>query len=225
MMGRLQSLVQRLGVAVALVSALSLASASEAAPTNASKTDHVDGLPCNGLCKAYIAWSDRMMAKFHPHPPQRPPEERIAAHPKKPERTLHRASGTRRSALRSFAQFHGRSDAGAQAADMPQVEAAAPSDPFKPTAERLFQADGNATAGLAGAGSATDEIPEATPVSLTGTAPISAMQAPGAEGPVAGGPDLRFMLSLILALSICTLLVLLYRGRSRRSTPAASTFR
>jgi hypothetical protein len=226
MMGRLQSLVQRLGVAAALVSALSLAGAAEAAPTNASKTDHADGLPCNDLCKAYMAWSDRMMAKFRPHPPQRPPEERIAARPKKPERTLHRASATRHSDLASFAQFHGRSDPATQAADMPQAEAAAPpSDPFKPIAERLSEADGNATARLARADSATNAIPEATPVSLT-TASISDMQAPGAEGPVASRLDLRFVLSLILALSICTLLALMYRGRSRGRTPTAnSTFR
>jgi hypothetical protein len=228
MMGRLQSLVQRLGVALALVSALSLAGAAEAAPTNASKTDHADGLPCNDLCKAYMAWSDRMMAKFRPHPPQRPPEERIAARPKKPERTLHRASATRHSDLASFAQFHGRSDptAQAQAVDIPQAEAAAPpSDPFKPIAERLLEADGNATARLARADSATNAIPEATPVSLT-TASTSDMQAPGAEGPVATRLDLRFVLSLILALSICTLLALMYRGRSRSRTQAAnSTFR
>jgi hypothetical protein len=95
-------------------------------------------------------------------------------------------------------------------------------DPIKPIAERLFQADANPNARPADV-SATNESPEATPVSLTEA--VFAMQDSSTEDHVTRGPDLRFALSLILALSICTLLVLLYRGRSRDRTEAANTFR
>ena len=158
MIGHLQSTIQRLGIAVALVSTLSVASASAAAPTNPSKTDHIGGVPCNDLCKAYLAWSDRVMARFHPRPPQQP-QDRIALHRKKPERTLSHLPGPRHSNLGSFAQFRRETDGAPPAVETPLAETAAPSDSIRPMSDRFFQTDGNATTGLADSGSATNEAP------------------------------------------------------------------
>ena len=67
-MALLQSMIKSAGLVVALIYALSLAGSStvQAAPSNASETNYVDGLPCNDLCKAYMAWSDRIVARFLP---------------------------------------------------------------------------------------------------------------------------------------------------------------
>jgi hypothetical protein len=57
-MALLQSTMQGVGLVVALICSLSLAGSStaQAGRSNASETDYVNGLPCNDLRKAYMAW-------------------------------------------------------------------------------------------------------------------------------------------------------------------------
>jgi hypothetical protein len=214
MIGRLRSTMQRLGVAVALVFALSLAgpSKSHAAPSNASETGYVNGLPCNDLCKAYMAWSDRVMGKSS-RPPDGgmgtssspPPKARIAVR-HRTDRTVDRAAGTRHSDPNSFAQVIRRSDAAAKAAETPQVTAAASPAPVNAIAERRSPATGIATARPADAGSSTNEPPRTPLVSFI--APISATQDTSKTEEFARGHDGRFLAPL--GLTLCALLSLLY---------------
>src|ERR1700761_3047460 len=106
MIGRDQSTIRVLGIAVALIGALSLAglSPAHAAPTKPAETDTLNGMPCGKLCKAYMAWSDRVMAALHPRPPSQP-QKRIAARPKRAERPRQRTAATHQVALKSFAQL------------------------------------------------------------------------------------------------------------------------
>ena len=216
-MGLLQSTMQRLGVAVALIYALSLAglSTSHAASSNASETDYANGLPCNDLCNAYMAWSDRVLLGSRPSQRQM----RVVVPHKRPDRTVHRASGTRRLGLNVFAQLPRRSDAAPQSVETPHVPAA-PSEPVQPITERLFPA-GIVTAKRAAAGVATNQSPESTLVSATGL--ISATPDIGTTGHFARRLDGRFALSLALAL--CAMLSLLSWGYLRRRTQTANTIR
>lgn len=221
MIGRLRSTRQRLGVAAALAFMLSVAgpTASGAAPSNAS--GYANGLPCNDICKAYMAWSDRVMAKLRPSPQSRP-KARMAIRPGKPDRTADRVSKTRRSDLNSFARVLRPSDTPAQApqvAQTPQVTIAAPSGPVEAIEQRLSPAARGANARFAEANDASNEPPERTLVSLT--APVSATQDPqdtGTTDDVAHGSD--WLLRASLGLAICALLSLLYWGWSRDRTLA-----
>ena len=217
-MGLLQSTMQRLGVAVALIYALSLAglSTSHAASSNVSETDYVDGPPCNDLCNAYMAWSDRVLAGSRPSQRQM----RVVVPHKRPDRTVHRASGTRRLGLNVFAQLPRRSDAAPQSVETPHVPAA-PSEPVQPITERLFPANGIVTAKRADAGVATNEPPESTLVWVTGL--VSATPDTGTISHFARRLDGRFALSLALAL--CALLSLLSWGYLRRRMQTANTIR
>ena len=146
---------------------------------------------------------------------------RVVVPHKRPDRTVHRASETRHLGLNLFAQFPRRSDAAPQAVETPHVQAA-PSEPVKPITERLFPADGIATAKPADAGVAKDEFPETTRVSVTGL--ISATQDAGTTRHfVARGLDGRFVLSLALAL--CALLSLLSWACFRRWMQTANPIR
>jgi hypothetical protein len=195
----------------ALVLALSLAglSTAQAARSSASETDHVNGRPCNDLCKAYMAWSDRLMARPLPSRPQM----RVIIVSKRPDRTVPRAPGTRRSGSNSFAQLPTPSDAAPQSVETAHMQAA-PSEPVQPITERSFPADGIVTAKPADAGGATNESPETRFVSVTGF--VSAAQDAGMTSHFARGLDGRFGVELGLAL--CALLSLLSWGWLRRKT-------
>ena len=228
-MGLLQSRVQSLGVAAALVCAFSLAapSTSQAAPSRASGTNSVNGPPCNDLCKAYMAWSNRILARFHP--PQ--PQMRVAVRHKQPDRPVHHASGIRPSSLNVFAQLRRPSDAAPRSVETPRsVEApqvqAAPSEPVQPILERPFPADGIAIAKPVDAAVAASESPETTLVSMTtlvSATPDAGTQDTGTTGHFARGLDGRFALSLALAL--CALLSLLSWRYFRRWTQTENTIR
>jgi hypothetical protein len=222
MIGRQRLIRQRFGVTVAFVFALSLAgpSTSYAAQSNATGTGYVNGLPCNDICKAYMAWSDRVMGRSRPSA-QSQPKARIAVRHRKPDRPVYRVSETRHRDLSSFAQVLRRSDTAAQTAETPQVAVAAPSDPISAIAKRLSPADGIANARFADAGSATNEPPQRTLVSLT--APISATQDTSTTDDVARGRDRWLMASLVPAL--CAFLYLLYGGWFRHRTQAANRTR
>src|SRR6266571_8154033 len=124
MMGRLRSTMQTPGATAALICALFLAglSVSHAAPSNLSGTDDVGQLPCNDVCKAYLAWSDRAAAMLHPSSPV---AQTAVDHGKAAGRMVHHpASRTRQPSLDSFAQFPVRRDAAPESAEASQAEIA-----------------------------------------------------------------------------------------------------
>lgn len=230
-MGRLLSIVRRLGAAVALISALSLAglTTSQAAPSHLSRTVYVNGLPCNDLCKAYMAWSDQIMAKFRPQQRQ----TRVVVPHKKPDRTVHHASGTRQSGLNGFAQLPRRRDAFPSSAETPHVQPVS-SEPVQPITERIFAADGTMTAKPADAGVAANASLETTPVSATGLVSATQVSATQDISPQDTGPqeaptpdtgttsrftsDLDGRFALSLGLALCALLSLLSWACFRRWT-------
>jgi hypothetical protein len=211
MIGRDPTTIAALGVTAAIVCALMLTTPRPAlaAPTNAS-TDTVDGVPCNSLCQAYMAWSNRVMAASHPRPPAQP--QRTSAHPKTLERTRHRAPEAHHAALTNSARLPHRRVAPPRLAENPRVQTA-PSEPVSPAAERPLPADATITASLASAAAA----------SLT--APVSTAQALGPVDPATGGLDLQFALSLVFAFSLCAFLVLMLMDRSKDRPRAATAFR
>jgi hypothetical protein len=198
-MGLLRSTVRSLGAAVVLIHALSLAGlgTSLAAASKVSGTGYVNGMPCNDLCKAYMAWSDQVMANSRRSQPQM----RVVVPRKRPDRTVRRASGTRRLGLNLFAQLPRLSDAAPQSVETPHVRAASP-EPVPPITERLFPSDGIVTARPA---VATNAFAETTPVPVTSL--VAAAQDTNAASHFAPGLDGRFALSVGLAL--CALLSLL----------------
>jgi hypothetical protein len=161
-MGLLQKM-QRLGVALALSHVVFLAGlgTSHAEPSNAAETAYVHGPPCNDLCKAYMAWSNRMMANLHPSRPQL----RVLAHYKKPDRPAHHASDTRQVGVMPFAEHRRRPEMASHAEDIPHVQAES-SEPAA-TGRRSFPADQVVTADTAYAGVATSDAPGVFPVSET----------------------------------------------------------
>jgi hypothetical protein len=218
---------------VALISALSLAglTTSQAAPSHVSRTVYVNGLPCNDLCKAYMAWSDQVMTMFHPQQRQ----TRVVVPHKKPDRTVHHASGTRQSSLNGFAQLPRRSDAPPSSAETPHVQPAS-SEPVQPITERIFAADETITAKPADAGVAANAPLQTTPVSVTGL--VSTTQDTGPQDtrpqdtptPDTGTisrftRDLDGRFALSLGLALCALLSLLSWACFRRWTLTANTIR
>jgi hypothetical protein len=224
MTGRQHFAPQRFMPTVLVAAALSLVglSASHAAAASSSSPGVVNGIPCNDLCKAYMAWSDRMMTQFGPSRPHPHARLRTAAHPKRPERTAHHidVAETRRSGLNSFAQLRPQSSAAPQSAE-PQAEMAPmqptglPADPFSPTAGALAEQH-------ADAGSAAAEFPETTSVSAAD--PIAAAQQPGTTGHhILGEAPMQLPLSLVLAL--CALLAFGSWGWIKGRTQAADAIR
>lgn len=127
MMDRLRSSIWTLGVFATLVSALSLAGVgmSQARPQRPSPSARVNQAPCNAACQAYLAWSNRVSAMFHPSRPLTPkmataqrgrPARAMTAHhapryARLAPRYARLAPGTRRPGLNSFAQWPPQTDA------------------------------------------------------------------------------------------------------------------
>jgi len=208
-MSRIQPKVQRLVASALLVCAASLAGLG--ASHAASSTTTVNGMPCNELCKAYMSWSDRMMAKFLPPRPQMRPlaraqsqaqmqsQARAAMHDRKPDRVVHHAAAPRRSGLNSFAQFPQAADAAPPAADAQRTAAAAPgaaAAPANPVTDR-FPTDAVVTAAM-DTGRAASEFPETVVVPATDSV---AMPAASTIAAATGDQETRFPASLALALS------------------------
>lgn len=213
MMNRLQSMTQRLAVTMLLGCAVSVAGlgTSHAATLNASGVTTVNGRPCNELCKAYMSWSDRMMAKFLPPRPQlrsqAQSQARTAIHERKAERAIHHAQAAHRSSLNSFAQLPKPIDAAPQPAETPRV-ATASSAPANPVADRFpaqalptqafptqaFPTQALMSAPAADTGSASSDVPETGAVAATDAASAPEAAAEGDQGT-------RFPVSLALALS------------------------
>lgn len=233
-MALLQSRVQKLRAAAALIFALSLAGfgTSQAAPSKAGP-NYVNGLPCNDLCKAYMAWWDQVLAKFRS--PQR--QARVVISHKKPDRTIHRASATRQLGLDGFAQLRRRSDdAAPPSMETPPMQPVS-SAPVEPGTERIFAADGAVAAKPADAGVAANASLETAPVSVTGLVSVAqdipaqdilaqntAMQDTATQNTgtrdagTATSPLLDGRFALSLALALCALLSLLSWILFRRGT-------
>jgi hypothetical protein len=199
MMGRLHWMIRRLVAAMLMAYAASLAglNPSHAAAANSSGADVVNGMPCNDLCKTYLAWSNRMAARFSSSRPQTRSALRTAARPPRPERPPHHRdiAETHRSGLNSFAQLPRPSDVSAQSAAPRQAEMV-PSQPDGEIASRPFPADGGVAEQRADTGSVATEFPETMPVAD----PIAATQQPITSSHIAAGPPLQLPLSLVLAL-------------------------
>jgi hypothetical protein len=202
-----------------VVCALSLAGlgATHAAPPKLSATDAAGRQPCNDVCKAYMAWSDRVSAMLHP---STVPQSTV--HDAKPDQMVHHpVPRTRQQGLNSFAQFPVRRDATAPSAETAPVEVA-PSRRADEIADRFPTTAGFVTALLASTAGATNDAPESAVVPVSDALP--ATRATGTIGASAietttGGLDLRFTMSLLLAL--CILSALVFRGWSRARTPRA----
>jgi hypothetical protein len=215
MMNRLRSTTQTLGAAAALICALSLAAAapspSYAAASNVSGTDDASQQPCNDVCKAYMAWSDRVSAQLRPSSPL----AQAAVPDGKPAGQMvhRRASRTRQPSLSSFAQFPVRRNA-AQSAETAQA-VVAPSRPLEGIADRFPTTAGFVTALLTGPAGATNEAPDSTVVPATDA--ILATRATSPIDATAGGVDMQFTVSLFLALCLLSALVFWGWGRTRRA--------
>jgi hypothetical protein len=141
---------------------------------------------------------------FHP---SRPVAQTAVHHGNPAGRMVHhRALKTLQPGLNSFAQFAVRSDATPQSAETSQAEAE-PSRPADRIEDHFPAADGFVTARPAGTGSATNDAPESTVVSITDAIP--ATQGTSKIDDTAGGLDIRFEVPSLLAL--CTLSALVLR--------------
>jgi ABC-type Na+ efflux pump permease subunit len=114
--------------------------------------------------------------------------------------------------LNSFAQFPVRRDATARSAATAPAEVA-PSGAVEGIAERFPTTAGFVTALLASTASATNDAPESPVVSVTNAIPATRGTSTIDDG--AGGLDLRFAMSLLLALCVLSALVLWGWSRSR----------
>ncbi|WP_407156867.1 hypothetical protein [Bradyrhizobium sp. STM 3557] len=219
MMGRPDPTLQRLVLAMLVVHAVSLAALgpSHAAAANSSSSDLVNGMPCNDPCKAYMAWSDRMLARFALPRPQASGQTRTAAHPKKPERTARHVTGTRRPSLNSLAQFSRQSGEAPQSGDPRQVEMAS-SQPTSPISAGLFSADTGITEQRSEAGGARAALADPTPMSVA--SPVPAAQQPATAEHAAASRATRLQISL--ALAFCALLAFGSWGWIRVRTEAAN---
>jgi hypothetical protein len=217
MMNRLRSTTQTLGAAAAFICALSLAAAAAPSPLYAaastvSGTDDASQQPCNDVCRAYMAWSDRVSAQLRPSSPV----AQTAVPDGKPAGQMvhRRASRTRQPSLNSFAQFPVRRSATAQSAETAQA-VVGPSRPLDGIADRFPTTAGFVTALLAGPAGATNEAPDSTVVPVADAIP--ATQGTSTTDATAGGVDMQFLVSLFLALCILSALVFWGWGRTRRA--------
>ncbi len=221
MMDRLRSSVQTLAVTALFMSALSLAGlgTSHAGPSNSSQSVQVNGLPCNEVCKAYMAWSDRVTAMLSP---SQPPKKNAAHYARPPRPMAQPAPRTRQSGLNSFAQWPVRSAATpestetSQAAETPEAEVAPPMDRI---ADRFPVAAKFMTAKLDGTDSVTNDAAGSTIVAVADTTP--ATRGTGTVDGAAVGPNRR----LYLFLALCTLTALIFWRRFRGSRDADGAIR
>ncbi|WP_257166176.1 hypothetical protein [Bradyrhizobium sp. SRS-191] len=126
--------IVKLGAAAALLSTMLLAAPGAAQASE----DMVNGQYCNSMCKAYMSWSNRMLAITQPNyarpqvrvaVPHNPMPEKMAkadskaeskADKAEPRMTQHPAKPHRPANMNSFAQLPAGSHAGQAAMDPPQ---------------------------------------------------------------------------------------------------------
>ena len=116
MMYCLRSITRPLRIIAFLICALSLAGlgASRAGPSTPSPSVHGDALPCNSVCKDYMAWSARLTATLHP---SRPPNTTADRHRTPPQRAARHVPRLGQHGLNSFAQLRAANDAAPSAAE------------------------------------------------------------------------------------------------------------
>jgi hypothetical protein len=222
MLGRLRTTMQPLGAIAALICALGLAlpGASHAAPPDGPGTDDVSAQPCNDVCKAYMAWSDRVAAKLHPSSTV----AQTTAQDGKPAGQMvhHHAAKSRQPSLNSFARLPVRRDATAQSAETAQA-VVAPSRPVDGITDRFPTTAGFVSALLAGAAGAANDAPDSPIVSVTEVTPATraggAIDATSTIDATVRGPDMQFAVSLCLALCLLAALVVWGWSRARTQTP------
>src|SRR3954452_21946879 len=168
-----------LGAAAALVAIVSLA-APGAAQAGSADGDTVNGQYCNDLCKAYMAWSNRVLSitqQSYSRPqvrvavPQTVPPKRMdrADQLDKPERMAQNPSKPHRPGnLDSFAQLPSGSHS-AQSAMDPARSDLASDDP----AGRLFAAEPLRPSALADMRRATAEVGDMRLVSMSDRGPLT----------------------------------------------------
>ena len=208
-----------IGAAAALVSAMCLLTpaAAEIGMLRAPEMDTVNGQPCNTLCKAYMAWSNRVLAMTQPS--YNRPQVRVAVPqnptPKKadrPERMAnHAPKATRPSNLDSFAQLPSAAHAAQSAMDLPRGDDAAGAY-GQSAMGRLLPGDRTAPAGLRG----TTSEPDMRLVS------ISAMDGQGSRTVgEANGASSSNTRSISLLLACAAVLAFFGRGWLRRRASAS----
>ncbi|WP_316227065.1 hypothetical protein [Bradyrhizobium sp. SZCCHNS3052] len=224
MIGQLSALPvltsSRLGAAAALVSVICIA-APGAAQAGSANGDMVNGQYCNDLCKAYMAWSDRMLAVTQPASYSRP-QVRVAVPqsmtPKKmdkaekPDRMAQHGPKPHRPAnLNSFAQLPSGTQAAQSSMEPPPSDLAA-SD--APATGRLFAADPLPHSAIADMRRATDAAGLRL-VSMTepGMAPVTVGEA--------GGSPRSKMPSMWIMLAAAALLAYFGHGWLKRRNGAS----
>lgn len=181
MMDCLRSTTRTLGLIAVLIGALSLAGigAARARPLAPPPSVHRHGMPCNAMCRAYMAWSARVSAMLHParrvttaavhH--RRPPPQRLARH----------APSSRQRSLNSFAQWHVPNDPARPAAE-PRRAAELPPLAETPRAPETAQAPESLQAAPL---TRAAETPQAAPP------PQASETPPAAETPAADAASSR----------------------------------
>ncbi|MGJ4901605.1 hypothetical protein ACQR0V_08530 [Bradyrhizobium sp. HKCCYLS2058] len=224
MIGQLSALPvltsSRLGAAAALVSIICVAAPGAA---QAGSADMVNGQYCNDLCKAYMAWSDRMLAVTQPASYSRP-QVRVAVPqsmtPKKmdkaekPDRMAQHGPKPHRPAnLNSFAQLPAGSHAAQSAMEPPPGDLAASDEP-PPATGRPFAADPLPHSAIADMRRATDAAGLRL-VSMTepGTGPVTVGEA--------GGSPRSKMPSIWIMLAAAALLAYFGHGWLKRRNGAS----
>ncbi|MGJ4892080.1 hypothetical protein ACQR1Y_28075 [Bradyrhizobium sp. HKCCYLRH3099] len=205
--------------AAALISLLSLTTSGAAE----ASTDMVNGQYCNDLCKAYMSWSNRVLATTQPLYAR--PQVRVAVPqsttPKKMERAEkldkpERAAPKphRPANLNSFAQLPAGSHAAQSAMEPPPSDLAAADEPAGTAMERPFAADPLPHSAIADMRRATD---------AAGLRMVS-MTDPGA-GPTtvgeAGGSQRSRMPSLWILLAVGALIAYFGHGWLKRRNALA----
>ena len=227
-MDRLRSSMRTLGVIATTVVALSLVGigVSQARPSAPTPSAAARQQSCNTVCEAYMAWSHRVTAMFHPSRPSMK-LKKTAAQYGRPARMMmaHRAARNalraRRPGLNSFAQWPAQGDTTPAAADTPHA-ADTPQAMVTPQAGEAPQAAQTLQAETAPRAEATpfrpiDQIADRFPTvrefqSARRAGMDSAMNDP-ADGPAfaVAGPvprdasasdaDIRLIAALLIALS------------------------
>ncbi|CCD95951.1 conserved exported hypothetical protein [Bradyrhizobium sp. ORS 375] len=213
----------KLGAAAALLSAVLLAVPGAARASE----DMVNGQYCNSMCKAYMAWSNRMLAvtQSYTRPqvrvalpqsmPTKPMDKTAMDKPEKAERMpQHPPKAHRPANLNSFAQLPGGSRAAPAAMDTPQADDGSPAYAGAQMGRMLSAEVQPAVAGLRGS---TTDGADMRLVSMrdSGTA-----QGPMTVGEAPGGTRSR-MPSIWIMLAAAALLAFFGHGWLKRRAEAS----
>ncbi|CCD97959.1 hypothetical protein [Bradyrhizobium sp. STM 3809] len=227
MIGHLQAMSQFSSIktlgAAALLSTMILALPGAAQAGQAS-ADMVNGQYCNAMCKAYMAWSNRMLAITQPSyarpqmrvavPQTATPQKNDKAERTEPRMTQHPPKPHRPANLNSFAQVPSGTRAAQPAMDAPQTQTDDGSAAYAGAQMgRMLSTDPQpAVAGLRGSTDGADM--RLVPISDTGLA-----QDSRTVGDASGSPRSR-MPSIWIMIAAAALLAFFGHGWLKRRTAA-----